>query len=129
MIQRQSITLSKMNLSFDKKEKSKLTVIWVVREPQHLTKYIDDIINVTSMVIFKIYITGKFSKDDEIKHKLSMINILSESNIECYFYKPDVDEMIPKYDKVYFCGPRLFECDVRSLCKHYGVEFHCEKFD
>lgn len=131
MLQKQSFTIKDIiNISV-KNNKKVLNVIWVIKEPQNLIGYIDDVINVSNHVKFRIYITNRFSKEDEIKNKWKMLKLLCSSNIECYFYRPNLSEIIKdtKYDRIFFCGPERFEIDVRNLAKENEIEFHCEKFD
>lgn len=137
MLQKQSFSIaSAANTSidfsnFERKPKKPLNVIWVIKSPQNLIKYINDIINISTSVKFSIYITGKFNKEEDIKNKWLMINILYGSNIDCYFYKPDISKIIKgtKFDRIFFCGPERFEKDVKEICNENRVEMHSEKFD
>lgn len=129
MLQQQSFTLKSIKLSFNRKSKEKLSVIWIIREPEHLIKYIDDIINSSEFIDFTVYITGKFDKTDELKHKWNIIKLLRNSNIKCFFYKPNIYSIIKDYSDVFFCGSKRLEDDVKNSCYINKVKFHCEKFD
>ena len=131
MTQKQSLSITDLILDLEKstysrQSKKELTVVWLVREPQHLSKYIDDIINLSDKIHFSIYVTS--SKN--IKDKWFMLKMLEQSSIECYFIKPNMNKLIKsKYDKVFFCGPERLENDVKDICHHKNKPLYCEYFD
>lgn len=126
MLQQQSFTLKSIKFSFNKKCKQKLYVIWIIREPEDLIKYIDDIINSSEFIDFTVYIT---CKENIIENKWKIIKLLCKSNIKCFFYKPNIDSLIVDYSEVFFCGSKRLEEDIRNTCYTSGIKFHCEKFD
>lgn len=130
MEQKRSLTIQSIGTNFSRHKKEKLTLIWIVRSPQHLIKYIDDILGLSNEVLIQIYITGKFSKEQNIKNRWFILAKLHDSNIVCYFRRPIIDDLIkPGYNNVYFCGPDRLEKDVKKVCSEKLVKFHTEKFD
>lgn len=130
MEQKRSLTIQNLGTNFSRHRREKLTLVWIVRSPQHLMKYIDDILGNSEDVNIRIYITGKFTKEENIKHRWFMITKLQRSNIVCYFRRPIIDELISQnYNNVFFCGPDRLEKDVKRVCNEKMVKFHTEKFD
>lgn len=131
--QRQSITFKNILTTFEKKNLQPLNIIWIVREPQQLTKYIEDIISNSESVNLTIYVTGKFSKEEEIYYKFFMFKILqnAEDNIKCIFSKPHLSNILNKYkpQKVFFCGSNRLEDDLKHLCYNMKIDLQSEKFD
>lgn len=110
--------------NFRKTKKEKLTVIWIVKTPQQLFKYIDNIISNSEVVNFKIYITI-----DTIKNKWIVLKMLENSNIECYFRKPNLEKLIFNQQNVFFCGPARLQTDVKEICYKYSIPLKCEYYE
>lgn len=131
--QRQSLSIQNIDMTFERKEKHPLNVIWILREPQQLTKYITDIITSLNSVNLTIYITGNFSKDEEIYYKFFMFKMLenAKDNIICCFFKPSLKYILNKHnpEKVFFCGSDRLEKDIQNLCYNMNISLSCEKFD
>ena len=122
MEQKKSLTIQNITVSFNKKSKQKLTVVWIVKEPQHLMEYINDVINISESVNFIIYITC----NADIKMKWYLITKIDNSNIRIYFNRPNLENLIDCYDNVYLCGPKRLEDDLLKICKN---NLKTEKFD
>lgn len=129
--QEKSISFPTMNFEIGKNKKNKLQIVWIIRKPEDLISYIDNVIEKSTVVNFKIYITGKFTKEEDIKNKWSMLKRLENSNIEAYFIKPNLEKIIncDKFDKVFFCGSERLEDDIKEICSNNKIPLYCEKFD
>lgn len=131
--QRQSLSIQNIATTFERKLKYPLDVIWILREPQQLTKYITDIISSSNSVNLIIYVTGKFSKEEEIYYKFFMFKMLENArdNIKCCFFKPSLKYILNKHKpkKVFFCGSDRLEKDLQTLCYNMNISLSCEKFD
>ncbi len=140
-------SISDIEMNFRNPQKKKLNLVWIVREPQELMKYINDIISLSPAVLITIYITGCLEKEKLIKAKWFILKNFHFSKINFIFGKPGLEEIIMNmsvnidfhneisenntnyYDKVFYCGPDSLEKDVKVICDRHRIPLKCEYFE
>lgn len=146
----ESISEFDLEMNFRNPQKEKLNLVWIVKEPQELMKYINDVVNISPAVSITVYITGCTDKQKLIKAKWFILKNFHLSKMNFIFIKPGLEEIIMNtsvnidshgellnvtqntkgyYDRVFYCGPDSLEKDVKTICEKHKIPLKCEYFE
>lgn len=139
-----------LEMNFKNPSKRRLNIIWIIREPQEIMKYINDVINISPAILMTVYITGCIEKNKNIQAKWFILRNFISSRINFVFTKPGIEEIILNtsvnlenhgdlfnitqntngyYDRVFYCGPDSLENDVKIICDRHKIPLKCEYFE